>query len=1051
MAGSNTGTMISAETVIIGGAGTADPRHGSSASLLQHLGAGRIVQVDKRRAGQRARFASHMAREMARISELEEWQDERFAEMDAEVEVHGRGRKGFMRRRRRETIQRVPSLSEALEKSSDQIILLEGEPGSGKSVALRHVAVRTALRAKDHPSEAGVIPIYVNLKEFRPVAEVDAGAVRDFVWAAINRANDRNVERFLDQEFDRGIEEGTWLFLFDSFDEIPAVLGAVEADDVIEQYANAVYDFLTGMSACRGVIATREFRGPKQISWPRFRVLRLTDKQRRDLIEKLDLSRDAERRLLAGLAIADPAVRALADNPLFLALLCEYQRSEEQLPDSSHVVFENYVAKRFHDDSRRLMNRFGMPPSSVRLVAEQAAYCMAAQPGLGLSPARSVLIEGMRLAGFSVDTQTTTALDALENLRLARTEASAGGHADSFTFAHRRFQEYFATCLVMREGLRVAPFSLLTDGRWRETSVTLFQTQDEESIQPLLRQAERLLADMMAAADISGSHENLTVHHGAKCVSTDLKGNASEPAFEWPSGSLHLLGLLQDGFPSGDHRRSPIAESMAGCLLTSAMDRGQLHDRRWAVESCMAAEAGTARDVLRAAFKSGSAWLREAAYAQAGRLDEVPDDLRQEMRTVLAGLAAGGRLRQQRLAIDAQLQRLPNSGPERFLERVFLVAPLVDVILCGVLGIICVAAYDWRWPAVVLVTGFVLVGYFGFYVDRSARHIDAEARYSGSLAWLYGIVEAITGRIRANPIAWVGLFIRTLALLEVTGALFVVRRSPWMTTVIWLTYLFVLTWGPAANRADRILNKPTLLKVVVLPLAWLAHSWHQVVEALKRLVKNLFTTLKKTLIALKNMPNGKKVLILSSGALVAYIIYASYRFFNKIFADAANAILAGCLIIASASLIIQSLRAILRNFSSLLSDQKMMKKIDCGDFSYASFADMLRVLSLLHTERAILLFVQKAKRQRVPMEYPPALRALQSFAILSQPGGAHPTLPAAITARMNANEREEVQHWIEHCEKKKRKAVVNQAIIDEIGKIVAETELARVRGVLTQE
>ena len=858
--------------------------------------------------------------------------------------------------------------------------------------------------------------------------------------ASINRANDRNVERFLDQEFDRGIEEGTWLFLFDSFDEIPAVLGAVEADDVIEQHANALYDFLTGMSECRGIIATREFRGPKQISWPRFRVLRLTDKQRRDLIEKLDLSRDVERRLLAGLAIADPAVRALADNPLFLALLCEFQRSEEQFPDSSHVVFENYVAKRFQDDSRRLMDRFGMPASSVRLVAEQVAYCMAAQPGLGLSPARDVLIEGMRLAGFSVDMGVATALDALEYLRLARAEGSAGDNADRFTFAHRRFQEYFATCLVMRESSRVDPVSLLTDGRWRETAVTLSQTQDETSIQPLLRQAERLLADMTAVANISGINENLAGHEGAKCVAPDSKVNASEPAFEWPPGSLHLLGLLQDGFPSGDRRRSRIAENMAGCLLTSAMDRGQLHDRRWAVESCMAAETGTARDILRAAFKSGSAWLREAAYAQAGRLDGVPDDLRQQMRTVLAGLAAGGRLRQQRLAIDAQLQRLPNSGPERLLERVFLVTPLVDAILCGALGIICMVVNDWYWRTIVIATGLVLVGCFGFYIDRSARHIDAEARYSGSLAWLYGIVEAIAGRIRADSIAGIGLLIRTLALLELTLGLFGPPRPPWMRALIWLTFLLVLTWGPAANRADRILDEPTLLRVIVLPLAWLVHSWRQIIEALKRLVKMLLAVSKK----LFTREGG---LVLSFGLLIAYMIYMSTGFIGQIFGYlGAVMLLAG-----GSALVIPSWYRISRNLFWLFSDHRIMKRIDHGDFSYAGFEDMLNVLSLLHTERALLLFIQSAKRQRVPMEHPPALRALQSFAVLSEAEGTHPTLPAAIIARMNSNEFEEVQRWIEHLEKKKRKAVVSQAIIDEIGKIVAETELTRARRALTRE
>jgi NACHT domain len=280
---------------------------------------------DKRRADLRGRFASMMATQVMRVSEAEEWQDEQFTELEAEVEMHGRQSRGLLLRRRLESIRRVPSLSAALTQSSDQIILLEGEPGSGKSVALRHVALRMAVAVKAHPSEHGVIPLYLNLKEFRPLGAVDASAVLDFVLASLKRANVVTVDRFLEEEFERGIEEGTWLFLFDSFDEIPAVLGAVEADDVVAVYADALYDFLTSMNVCRGIIASRDFRGPKRISWPRFHILRLTGKQRKDLIEKLDVPQDTEQLLLSGLISADSGLRQLADNPLFLALLCEYR------------------------------------------------------------------------------------------------------------------------------------------------------------------------------------------------------------------------------------------------------------------------------------------------------------------------------------------------------------------------------------------------------------------------------------------------------------------------------------------------------------------------------------------------------------------------------------------------------------------------------------------------------------------------------------------------------------------------------------------------------
>lgn len=44
---------------------------------------------DDRRASRRGRFASAMAARVGAVSEAEEWQDDRFAELDAEVEIYG--------------------------------------------------------------------------------------------------------------------------------------------------------------------------------------------------------------------------------------------------------------------------------------------------------------------------------------------------------------------------------------------------------------------------------------------------------------------------------------------------------------------------------------------------------------------------------------------------------------------------------------------------------------------------------------------------------------------------------------------------------------------------------------------------------------------------------------------------------------------------------------------------------------------------------------------------------------------------------------------------
>ena len=121
-------------------------------------------------------------------------------------------------------------------------------------------------------------------------------------------------------------------------------------------------------------------------------------------------------------------------------------------------------------------------------MAENAAFCMAADPGLGLSPTRASLQSAMRRLGMAVESNFEILLDALEYIKLARSETTTDVvQSKSFTFAHRRFQEYFATCVVLREPSRVNAHKLLTDMSWRETAVVMCQTQPAKRSQQFWR------------------------------------------------------------------------------------------------------------------------------------------------------------------------------------------------------------------------------------------------------------------------------------------------------------------------------------------------------------------------------------------------------------------------------------------------------------------------------------------------------------------------------------------------------------------------------------
>lgn len=642
----------------------------------------RLTPDEKRRVARRQMFAGVIEGRIRDINSNEDWRDYRFTELEAEVEAEGaRQTSGLLpfRRRTQTGLRRERSLTRAIEMSRERLVQLEGEPGSGKSVALRFVARALAERATKSRSPKSVIPLYLNLKELSraPHDPVDLTLIRSFVLTSLNKANDRDVEQFLEEEFTRGLQEGTWLFLFDSFDEIPEVLSSTEADEVIRAYAGAISDFLGGMNRCRGVCASRHFRGPGQSRWPRFRILPLSEGRRLKLIRQALLPPEVERQLTGHLQMAGPEMRDMAGNPMLLGLLCEYMKGGLPFPDNIHTILAAYLEHRLVRDEERVARRYGVGVPGVRAAAESAAFCMAADAGLGLSPARESLKQAITLHGFRFAGDLDTLLDALVFIKLARGDESASGGERLFSFAHRRFQEYFATRVVLREPGSASAQALLSDARWRETAVVMCQSQPAESLGAVAAEARRRLAE--AVRELGLQPEPAPAGRAA--------GDGPEDAplperFSWPRGSLQLLSLLQDGL---SRRREGFEEvrALAGRILLAVSRRGIRFDQKCALEVAGAADTAVTLQLLRDAFTSNSPMLKAIAYRQVARLGDIPDDIADAIRGALITLVRNGRLRAERLATLAHLAQLDK--PERFISslRLLLAIPHVDLLLHG--------------------------------------------------------------------------------------------------------------------------------------------------------------------------------------------------------------------------------------------------------------------------------------------------------------------------------------------------------------------------------
>jgi hypothetical protein len=544
-------------------------------------------------------FAEHLESDLRRLNGLEQWNDFRYAELEAEVEFEGL-RQGIWPITKRGGVTKEKNLSRALLSSQERLILLEGFPGTGKSVALRHLALARLKKAVRARRLGTVTPIYVNLKQLDLTVgeKPTARHIRSFVLSILNKPDDRDIDLYLEQSFDERVRAGSWLFLFDSFDEIPAVLSATDADTSVFQYANAIADFLGGMNRCRGIVASREFKGPTQLGWPVFRILPLSKSRQRQLTDRARLSSDQQNALWADLDYAPQQILEMCGNAMFLSILCEYVKTSPKFPESVHSVFDLYMGTRFLRDSQRLMTRFGISEYRLRRFAEEIAFCMLADSSLGLSPARTALIDSYHNSGFVLAADDTLCLDALEYIKLARQEgASDNARVSQFTFSHRRFQEYFATCVVLREPGRISTEGLLTDGRWRETSVALCQMQSGTSLEPLQAATHTLLTQML---------------------------RSSAAGSVWPPKSAHLLSLLQDGFMARSGDLNETVKGEVSELIRKIWKAGKTVDRKLALQNAGCVDQLTLTALIEESLlEIGSPWIEEVAYRQVSRLSVI--------------------------------------------------------------------------------------------------------------------------------------------------------------------------------------------------------------------------------------------------------------------------------------------------------------------------------------------------------------------------------------------------------------------------------------------
>lgn len=614
-----------------------------------------LSQDNKSRVRRRKQFCGVLDADLSYLAKAENWNDQYFTDLEAEVETEG----GYyatawhrIRRKKSVGLRKEKSLIRAITSSAERAMQLVGEPGSGKSVALRHLAKQFAEQGKKSNDKDAIVPLYVNLREMDTSGDagVTADNVREFVLDNIRRG-DADTSSFVRENWNDYCDKGIWLFLFDSFDEIPAVLHAESGSNVVREYSQAIRQFLEGMGECKGILASREFKGPEALPWKKLRILPLSGDKQDELIQNSFLNTQQMSLVRQHLATSDNSIGA---TPLFLTLLCRYIRDEQQSPSSDHDILLQHVERLARREPEYLKRKYNLSVEELVDGAERLAQLFAEDENLSLAPTLDQII-GHLPANQIPATSIERLISALVDCKIGRADVPNAAHGDRrFAFAHRRYQEALFVRYLTRHPEAIPAYNLLTQPRWREYTVTLLQTREPREIGGLLEAACAILKE-----------------RAAQQMSSERSGHYNNPYsffFDWNDEvAVPLLTLLQEGLL---RRLQDVPASLSQAayqFLKPRWEKGDTLDRCEVIRLGGILPHEVLIDYLASSFASGTKDEREQAFKQAIFAPMLPEKSRASVLQMLSDEVLLAHDRADQLRVEALAARLPSSIGANFV------------------------------------------------------------------------------------------------------------------------------------------------------------------------------------------------------------------------------------------------------------------------------------------------------------------------------------------------------------------------------------------------
>lgn len=714
-----------------------------------------------------------LLRRLDRIDDETRWSDSNYVPLEAEVQIlEGESTRG-----------RLVDLLTALQRNQKaQIFVVLGEPGTGKSVAMRKLA-RDLLEGSKNSDR---IAVYVNLREWRSEkiwTEKSPPTVQDFEVFLYNNLMqnynlDSNSKAFLQDNYQRLLPAGYFFFIFDSFDEIPAVLDKDENSWLIKALSDCIVGYaLSGLNS-RAVLSSRLFRKPQLVNKKRtvYEIRPFSDDRIVRAISQSVNNHVALSRLVFG---SRPDLGSIARNPFLLDLLINHFNQTGAAPANQADMFKTYIQSNI-DLARRTHDLKEVSDPEIYEMCEYIALTMFNSHNIGLEIVDVDLKE-------KAQPIVSTVLRFLAQARVGRLNPITS----VFSYSHRRFHEYFLV-RVLSSRKQPIPFDAIqTDSRWRDALV--------------------LYAEVAPEADAK-----IIISHSWEYIGRLKTASISENADEFFE-ARNSLWFLVEGFRAKSALLYAYHAGLFDIVRTKIENDVDYIEKRVVVEAFALLPLSMSHELMLSVISRYPQWIGERAVSAARYLPHIDSELANAIfgfctnRNGFAGVVEA--IRQRRTF------ELSDAFKAVALRLKWFLADICKVSICTLLlfigGVYHLTAEFFN--SVIGITVFIVIA----FIASAYRWIGLSITYRLAAKLLLASIFAIVVGEWVNDVVKARLASGAMTIVTIAKSL-IANADPWIggvtiVALVGLSSLDPVFWKEVTEGVSRVWANPRKVLESLLP------------------------------------------------------------------------------------------------------------------------------------------------------------------------------------------------------------------------------------------